>query len=85
MFTDIVGYSTLMSKNLEKGSIVHQRHMEVSQVEHENYHGEIIQYLHDGTISIFNSAVGAVKCEIKMQLVFQEKEPIPLHIGNQVP
>jgi adenylate cyclase len=85
MFADIMGYSPFIHKNGGKGAILHQRHRAVSQVEHENYHGEIIQYLGDGTICIFNNAVRAVKYAIKMQLVFQEKEPIPLRIGLQVP
>jgi hypothetical protein len=82
MFMDNIGHSVFMHENEEKAAIVHQRHREVSQVEH--YHGEIMQYLGDA-ISIFNRAVGAVECAIKIQLVFQEKEPIASRILIQVP
>lgn len=81
MFTDIKGYTALMNENEEKATIVRQRHRQVFQFEHDNYHGEILQYFGDGTLSIFKSAVEAVICAIKMQETFQEKHPVPLRVG----
>jgi class 3 adenylate cyclase len=81
MFTDIVGYTTIMHENEDKAANIRQRHRDVFQREHENFQGEILQYFGDGTLSIFQSGVEAVECAIKMQQAFQEKDPVPLRIG----
>ncbi len=81
MFTDIVGYTTIMNENEDKAANIRQRHRDVFQKEHENFQGEILQYFGDGTLSIFQSGVEAVECAIKMQQAFQEKDPVPLRIG----
>ena len=64
MFTDIAGYTPLMQENESAAAVMRQRHREVFQKEHQHYHGELIQYYGDGTLSIFKSAVEAVECAI---------------------
>lgn len=43
--------------------------------------GQTIQYYGDGTLSIFNSAIEAVKCAVKIQTEMQQEPVIPLRIG----
>ncbi len=81
MFTDIVGYTAMMHENERAAALVRQRHREVFEAEHLRFHGEILQYYGDGTLSIFKSAVEAVKCAISMQQTFQMGNPVPLRIG----
>ncbi len=81
MFTDIVGYTAMMHENESAAAAVRQRHRAVLQKAHERYHGEVVQYYGDGTLSIFKSAVEAVECAITMQRSFQEDTPVPLRIG----
>lgn len=81
MFTDIAGYTTLMQENETEGAAVRQRHREVFQKEHENFHGEVLQYYGDGTLSIFKSAVEAVECAVSMQQQFSSGQAVPLRIG----
>lgn len=81
MFTDIVGYTAMMQENETAGAAIRQRHRKVFQAEHENSQGQILQYYGDGTLSIFKSAVEAVKCAITMQQQFQTGEIVPLRIG----
>src|SRR3954453_6018635 len=81
MFTDIVGYTTLMQENESSAATMRQRHREVFQKEHQHYHGELIQYYGDGTLSIFKSAVEAVECAISMQQQFSVGQSVPLRIG----
>ncbi len=81
MFTDIVGYTALMQENEAEAAIVRLRHREVFQKEHERFHGEVLQYYGDGTLSIFKSGVEAVECAIAMQQQFNSSQPVPLRIG----
>ena len=81
MFTDIVGYTKMMQENERSSAIVRQRHRKVFQKKHEQYHGEILQYYGDGTLSIFKSAVEAVQCATAMQQAFLSDQPVPLRIG----
>lgn len=81
MFTDIVGYSAMMQENEAVAADMRQRHRDIFQKEHQTYFGELLQYYGDGTLSVFESAVEAVKCAIAMQQIFQTGEAIPLRIG----
>ena len=86
LFTDIVGYTSMMQRDeLEAVASVQKLHtvLEKTVPVHE---GEIYQYYGDGSLSIFNSATQAVDCafEIQKQLL---QEPALLartgiHIGE---
>jgi TolB-like protein/class 3 adenylate cyclase/Flp pilus assembly protein TadD len=81
MFTDIVGYTALMQENETSAAEMRLRHRNIFQKEHIAYHGEILQYYGDGTLSIFKSAVEAVECAISMQQQFSSGQSVPLRIG----
>ena len=81
MFTDIEGYTALMQQNEEKALQARSKHRRVFNATTEKHHGKVLQYFGDGTLSIFNSAIDAVKCGIEMQLGFREKPSIPVRIG----
>ena len=81
MFTDIEGYTALMQQNEEKAIQARSKHRHIFNAITEKYKGRILQYYGDGTLSIFDSAIDAVKCGIEMQLGFQEKPSIPVRIG----
>ena len=89
LFTDIVGYTATMQKDEAAAFKIRQRHREVFEQMHAVYHGEIIQYYGDGTLSIFNSAVEAVECAINIQRQLKEGNPkvqlrAGLHLGDIV-
>lgn len=82
MFTDIVGYTSLMQKDENKAVAFRDRHREVFDATTRKYNGRIIQYYGDGTLSTFQSAIDAVQCGIEMQIAFSKKDPkIPIRIG----
>ncbi len=81
MFTDIVGYTAMMQEDEKAAAAVRQRHRDVLEAEHRQFHGDIVQYYGDGTLSIFKSAVEAVECAIAMQQQFQSGTVVPLRIG----
>lgn len=84
MFTDIVGYTALMQQNETMAAEVRTRHREVFDQEHEHYNGEILQYFGDGTLSIFQSGVEAVKCAIAIQKALNSGKTVPLRIGLHI-
>ena len=81
MFTDIQGYTALMQQSEAEALRVREVHREIFNSNTEQFHGEIIQYYGDGTLSIFESAVDAVQCGIAMQHAFQQEPQIPIRIG----
>lgn len=81
MFTDIVGYTALMQEDEEAAAKMGARHREVFEQVHETHQGEIIQYLGDGTLSIFKSAIAAATCANEIQTLLQTGDPVPLRIG----
>lgn len=81
MFTDIEGYTALMQQDEEKALQLRNRHREVFNAVTQKYNGRILQYYGDGTLSIFQSAIDAVKCGIELQLGFRAAPQIPVRIG----
>jgi TolB-like protein len=81
MFTDIEGYTSLMQDDEEKAIQTRDKHRNIFNLITEKHKGRILQYYGDGTLSIFDSAIDAVKCGIEMQLGFQEDPAIPVRIG----
>src|SRR4030095_7936208 len=84
MFTDIEGYTALVEKNEQAAMECRSRHREVFQKTMADHAGKIIQYYGDGTLSIFTSAVHAVKAAMAMQKVFCEPPQVPLRIGIHI-
>ena len=81
MFTDIVGYSKLMSEDEGKGVSLRKRHKKIFEQCTKENDGKVIQYYGDGTLSMFESAVSAVECAVSMQKEFQMEPKVPLRIG----
>jgi len=84
MFTDIVGYTALMQEDETHALLIRNKHRKIFNTLTKKYHGELIQYYGDGTLSIFKSSVEAVKCGIQMQKAFQKEPSIPVRIGIHV-
>jgi class 3 adenylate cyclase len=81
MFTDIVGYSSMMQKNETLAAQLRARHREVFDRLHKKYGGEILQYFGDGTLSIFPSTVDAVECAVELQRELKESPQVPIRVG----
>lgn len=85
MFTDIVGYTTIMQSDEDVAMRIRTRHREIFESHHKSYNGTIIQYYGDGTLSIFKSAVEAASCAAEMQKHFMtESTPIEVRIGLHI-
>lgn len=84
MFTDIQGYTRLMQQSEEQAVNTRARHRQIFEPTTHQYGGTIIQYYGDGTLSIFDSCVDAVRCACAMQLAFRKPPVIPVRVGLHV-
>lgn len=81
MFTDIVGYTALMQESERAAIQYRQKHRQVFEPVTQEFGGKIVQYYGDGTLSIFDSTVAAVRCACALQRQFMETPAIPVRIG----
>jgi adenylate cyclase len=81
MFTDMVGYTTLMQTNEELANRKKERHKEVLEHSVHQFKGKILQYYGDGTLSIFNSTIEGVRCAMEIQKQLAEEPKVALRIG----
>ena len=81
LFTDIEGYTAAMQDSEERAMALKNRHRSVLEREHQRYHGHLVQYYGDGSLSIFQSAVEAVTCALAMQTAFQQEPVVPVRMG----
>ena len=86
MFTDIVGYTSLMGRNEEKALKLLQANRQIHNTCIEKYNGILIKELGDGMLARFDSTYGAVRCAISIQekarTDFKGQLRIGLHIGD---
>jgi tetratricopeptide (TPR) repeat protein len=84
MFTDIVGFTDLMSNDESKALITLQKKISTVQSEISNCNGVYVKDIGDGTLSYFDSATKAVDCAIKIQKSLQNKISvrIGIHLGE---
>jgi adenylate cyclase len=88
MFTDIVGYTAMMSKDEKKARQGLEKHRRILKSLVEQFNGEWLQAVGDSTLSSFASAVNAVACALEIQhLLIRELElklRIGIHLGDVV-
>jgi formylglycine-generating enzyme required for sulfatase activity/class 3 adenylate cyclase len=84
MFTDIVGYTSLMGKDEAKALQVLEQQRQFIKPLLSRYKGEMLKEIGDGTLSRFRSAVDAVDCAIEIQRVLLEKADFFIRIGIHV-
>lgn len=81
MFADMSGYTALMQDDEEKAKRLRDRQRQVLEHLIPAHHGTIIQYFGDGSLSIFGSAIDAVKCAADIQKELRKEPKVPLRIG----
>ncbi len=81
MFADMTGYTALMQEDEQKATLLRNRQRQVLDGCIPSNRGIIIQYFGDGTLSVFNSSVDAVKAAIAIQFELQKEPKVSLRIG----
>ncbi|MCX6234955.1 MAG: hypothetical protein NT175_09585 [Bacteroidetes bacterium] len=87
MFTDIVGYSALMSKDESLALQVLDKNREIQMAALRQFNGEFIKEIGDGTLSIFQSSWDAVSCALEIQKITGKSSMtlrIGIHMGDVV-
>jgi adenylate cyclase len=81
MFTDIVGYTALMSRDERKAMQLLQQNREIQESLAEKHNGEFLKEMGDGTLLCFQSALDAVQCALEMQQSASDVQDLNLRIG----
>src|SRR5436190_21238098 len=84
MFTDIVGYTTLMGDNQDKAFEVLHRNRKIQHRLIKQYNGTLIKELGDGVLSSFNAVTDAVFCAISIQNKCKRAPDLKLRIGIHI-
>ena len=84
MFTDIVGYTTLMSIDERKSLQFLQKQREILKPLIKQYNGKWLKEMGDGTISSFHSTLDAVNCAVEIQQALQDDSQFKLRIGIHI-
>jgi TolB-like protein/class 3 adenylate cyclase/Flp pilus assembly protein TadD len=80
MFTDIVGYTSMMQKDENVAVDLIKKHRQIIENYVKKYQGDILQYYGDGSLSVFPSAIEAVKAALQIQKELTQLQ-IPLRMG----
>jgi len=81
MFTDIVGYTSLMGENEEKALEILRKNRSIQKPIIQLYGGVGLKEMGDGNLSRFDSALNAVLCAIEIQKDIQKNATYKLRIG----
>lgn len=84
MFTDMVGYTALMQQNEQLAIQKRDRGKKILEDSMEKYEGKLLMYYGDGTLSIFTSALNAVKSAIEIQTLNLQEPKIDVRIGIHI-
>ncbi|MBT8220253.1 MAG: hypothetical protein KJP00_10525 [Bacteroidia bacterium] len=84
MFTDIVGYTTMMQNSEEKAVQAVNHHEKVLEQKTAKCSGKIINNYGDGSLIVFQSAIEALSCAMEIQEIFRQEPRLPLRIGIHI-
>ena len=84
MFTDMVGYTSLMQSDEEKARNLVQKQRDLLKPLVEKHDGTVLQYVGDGTFCMFNSAIEAVNAAIEIQRSVSSEKDLMLRIGIHI-
>lgn len=82
MFTDIVGYSALMSKDEKVALQILTKNRELQKAVLHRFHGEFIKEIGDGTLSIFQSSWNLIRHSQNPMLFWELLSKIMNGIGR---
>jgi len=81
MFSDMVGYTALMQEDEVRAMADRDRQREVLDRLIVGHGGEVLQVYGDRTLSVFRSAIEAVRCAVLVQTELRVGQPVALRIG----
>jgi class 3 adenylate cyclase/tetratricopeptide (TPR) repeat protein len=84
MFSDITGYSALMSKDEKHAMDVLVKNRNIHKAAIAMFSGQYIKEIGDGTLAIFQSSLDAVSCAIKIMRSCRKDASFSVRIGIHI-
>lgn len=84
MFTDIVGYSDMMSENEALALETLEQNRRLHKIAIKKFHGEFFKEIGDYTLISFHSALNAVSCAVSLQHELKDNPNLHLRIGIHI-
>lgn len=84
MFTDIVGYTSLMQQDEMRAVSAVRRYLSVLNLLVPAHSGMIINDYGDGSLCTFPSAKDAIQCAVDIQVELRNEPSVPLRIGLHI-
>jgi len=81
MFTDIVGYTSLMGKDEQRAIRLLDKNLSIQKPLIEQHQGKLLKEIGDGLLSSFNSVIEAVKCAIEIQDKLKDDSQLNVSVG----
>ena len=81
MFADMMGFTAMMQEDEAKAKAQRNHQQQTLETLIPKHNGTIVQFFGDGTLTIFDSAIDAVKCGIEIQKELQKEPKVKLRIG----
>ncbi|BDQ02148.1 adenylate/guanylate cyclase domain-containing protein [Ignavibacterium sp.] len=81
MFTDMVGYTSLMQEDEERAKLLRDRYRKVLEEKVFEHLGKVIHYFGDGALTIFGSVIESVICAKEIQAELLKEPKVNLRIG----
>lgn len=84
MFSDIVGYSDIMSQDEKHALKIIEQSRKIHKAAISNFKGEFIKDIGDTTLASFHSALNAVSCAVSIQQQLKDNPDIYIRIGIHI-
>ena len=84
VFTDICGFTELMSKDEKKALAVLEHQKVLLKPIIKNFNGEWLKEIGDGLLISFSSAVNAVTCSLEIQRILEHNPDLTIRIGIHI-
>ncbi len=84
LFSDIVGYTSLVAEDEARGAEVRDKHRRLLQTLVEQFHGDWIEETGDEVLAIFSSSLDAVHCALAIQATLVDDPDLKVRIGIHI-
>ena len=84
MFTDMVGFTASMQGDESRARDRRRRYVDAMHRSHVIHGGTVVQWLGDGALSTFSSAVAAVRTAVDLQREMRRNDPIDVRVGIHI-
>ena len=81
MFMDIVGYSALVQRSEAQALEFVRIHKDLLEQYAKKHSGSVMNYYGDASLTMFSSAIEAVKCGTELQRLFHNEYNLPMRMG----